>query len=402
MLSELDGETSIRNTEVPGAMVEVAGNRYTVRIDPLALPDEVMSATGMVSFDVYAQDPTDPFFSMTSVSVRAVVTAQGESAWTEPTDPTVDLTTEEGASRAPTAAIRHWKTTGHEYPTVRQYADEARVVEANVSKPTAEGVICDSEGCAPTRGAGPRTTFLVPSEASSGVGDDDETETGRFDAPVMSDVSEGGTSCPPGGLGDVYTTKRRVSTTIGTAYPIAKDTAWMTHTNGSSANFTTTVGVAWNNLGSFQQSGTRTVERGSGFEWDPKSYARSFRVGVVYQKVKAMFDRCGGQPYYVRWVPVGYRGGFGENTNGVSRPNWKHCVKITSTGIWWRKQSGGAAYTNNGGVKFAGVIGIDLSSARAYNAEAKLAYRIRLAGRRMCGSNTYPGNAAKVMERAKL
>lgn len=129
--------------------------------------------------------------------------------------------------------------------------------------------------------------------------------------------------------------------------------------------------------------------------------ARSFRVGISYRKVEGYYGRCPGDaPYWVKWEPHHYTGGYGENTDGVTRPDWDECVTIGSTGIWWRSRSDGSSYSHSAGVKFASVIGIDLSSKRAYNSEAKTGYLLKVRFRRMCGNNDDAGIAGKVMERS--
>jgi hypothetical protein len=405
ILAGLEGTASIHNSEVPEAMVETSGNNYVVRVDPALVPVEDISSTGVVTFEVYVQDPNGSTFGMTTASVRAVLTENGQYAWTDPTGPTVDLESYEGAARASTearSAFARSSTRGK--AAVVMYSRSVRAVTANVARPSVRGVICDSAGCAPSKHGRAAHKLVLAGSATGGRaradGDDGETEGGgTIDAPVIFEQPVASGGCPTGGPGDVYTsTKRNVSTTIGTAYPVGNDVAWMEHTSGSSAEFVGTYGIAWDGIGYFQQSGSKSVEKGAGFTWDGKKYERSFRVGVVYQKVDAMYDRCYGEPYYVKWVPVGYSGSFGENA-GLTRPGWNNCVTIGSTGTWWRTAATGSSYSLSTGVKFAGVIGIDMSSKRAYNAEAKLAYHVGLAGRRMCGSNDRPGMAGKVMER---
>lgn len=392
-VAALDGTASVQNSEVPAAMVEASGSHYTVRIDPAAVPAQDISGTGIVNFVIYAQDPRGARFSVGGGSARAVVTGDGSYAWVDPDAPTTDLIDHNSLTRRPIL---------QRGDSVTKYASVVRPVRIALSKPTARGVICDSAGCATTSKPSVRRIHVAGRTApvSARALDDGETEAGAIDAPVISELPRA-SSCPVGGRGDVYSTKRSVSTTIGTAYPVGGDKAWMRHTAGSATEFGTALGIATDIGGAFHQSSTRSVERSVGFTWDGQTYARSFRVGVIYQKVLAMFDRCSGGPYYTTWVPIGYNGGFGENTSGVTRPNWTHCVEIGATGRWDRKSSSGSAYSSSAGLKFASVIGIDLSSKRNYNAESVLSYQISVKGRRVCGSNAFPQQAAKVMERLK-
>ncbi|MCW2772413.1 MAG: hypothetical protein JWN91_739 [Nocardioides sp.] len=400
LIEAFTGAMSVQNSGLPASLVETSGNSYTVRIDPAALPPEVISDTGIVTFDVFAQDPDAARYTATTVSVRAVLNDDGTYSWTDPTGPSVDLDDGELAARIPASArTAYRRSLVPGASLVTKFAPRVRPVHANLAKPQAKGVICDSVGCAPTQHASGMHRMTVAED------DGGETEpSGAIDAPVITDGATAAADCGDvDGDGMWWTdVKRNVSSTIGTAYPVRDDPAWMSHESGSSSEFTSTFGIAWDNLGYFEESGTRTAEKGTGFDWDHKSYSRSFRVGVVYQKVEALFDRCpGATPYYTKWVPIGYSGGYNENTDGVSRPDWNHCVTIGSTGTWWRDASSGSSYSLSTGVKFAGVIGVDLSSKRAYNAEAKLGYHVGLVGRRMCGNDDVPGMSGKVMERSK-
>lgn len=406
-LATLGGTASVHNSEVPSASVRTSGNSYTVRIDPLAIPAEDISPSGIVNFVVYVQDPHGARFGVSSTSVRAVVTKDGGYTWTDPDGATTDLADGESAAKVPAVARRTFaRSLSGSVSQVRKYAYAAEPVHLNLPEPRVTGVICDAEGCAPTSAGSARRVPIggrVPALHTRALDADGETESGSIDAPVISEGLRS-SNCPVGGLGDVYSTKRSVSVTIGTAYPVGGDKAWMRHTIGSSAEYGATLGVASDAggiTGAFHQSSTRSIDRSVGFTWDGQTYARSFRVGVIYQKVLAMFDRCGGEPYFMTWIPIGYDGGFGENTSGVSRPDWTHCVSIKSVGRWDRSLTTGSAYTSSAGVKLASVIGLDLSSKRAYNAESILSYRIGVTGRRLCGSNTDPAHAAKVMERLR-
>jgi hypothetical protein len=394
ILESLDGEAVIVNSEVPASMIETSGNSYTVRIDPTLLPPDVVSSTGIVSFEVFAQDPERGRFGLAEVSVRVVQNEDGGYSWTDPLGPVTEVEAPE------TVATR----AGVGFALTSSRAKVLRSVRLVLPRPSARGVICGEGGCASTDAA--KATRRVPIAAGSLSSEPEDDGEVDGDAPIEAPIiSEGETAaageCNIDGDGMWWTnTKRNVSTTIGTGYPVGADTSKMSHSSGSSAEFTGSFGVAWDNIGIFTQSGTRAVERGSGFDWDSKSYARSYRVGLVYQKVKAMYDKpCDATPYYVKWVPIGYSGGFGENTDGVTRPDWNTCVRIGSTGTWWRDSSSGSSYSLSTGVKFAGVIGVDLSSKRAYNAEARLGYYIGVEGRRVCANTNPPGMASKVMER---
>lgn len=408
-VQNFDGPTSVFYSEVPAAMVETSGNSYTIRIDPAVIPPQDISATGVVNFNVYAEDPGRQTYSVTSASARAVVTRDGGYAWTDPVAPIQDLASSSPADRIPAAARALFSraSSAKARPTVSQFSRAPRAVRLTAAKPSIKGVICDSAGCATTDRAGSAQRVKLasaPARTYARALDDGETEDDTIDAPVIYDLPRA-TTCPAGGLGVVYGTKRVVDTTIGTAYPVGGDPAWMRAVSGSSKSLTASYGIAFakgNGSGTFSQSGTKAVDRSVGFTWDGKTYARAFRVGLVYQKVQQMTGRCPGDtPDWTQEIPTAYSGGFGENTSGVTRPDWTNCRAMGSTGLWERKDAAGTSYSTSGGVKFASVIGIDLSVTRAYNDEAVLSYKIGVVGRRMCGNNDLPGTAGKVMERFK-
>lgn len=117
--------------------------------------------------------------------------------------------------------------------------------------------------------------------------DDGDDDGSTADAPIIEDpVYQSGGCGFHGGAGDVYSTKRDVPTTVGTAYPVENDRAWMNAFSGASTEdrFIGTLGFA-SNLGgaSYSETGTKTVEKTVGFDWDPKSFSRSFAL-VSYIK----------------------------------------------------------------------------------------------------------------------
>jgi hypothetical protein len=310
---------SVDETDVPAAMVTTRGNAYTLRMDPTALPAADVSDTGIVTFDIYAQDPASPSYSVATVSVRAVITATGQYGWTDPLSGTftIDADTSANDRVPPSARATYERADSRSARSITKYAPTIRAVRVRMAAPHVEDRVCNDEGCAPARNSTTSDRWQISSI-------DDETESGEFD-------------------------------------------------------------------------------QSSGFEWDPKGYARSFRVGISYRKVEGegYYGRCPGDaPYWVKWEPHHYTGGYGENTDGVTRPDWDKCVTIGSTGIWWRSRSDGSSYSHSAGVKFASVIGIDLSSKRAYNSEAKTGYLLKVRFRRMCGNNDDAGIAGKVMERS--
>lgn len=81
-----------------------------------------------------------------------------------------------------------------------------------------------------------------------------------------------------------------------------------------------------------------------------------------------------------------------------SAPNWNtHCGPIAA-GSWYRGTVRGSDYSLSYGVKIKDVIGIDLSSRRAYSSGSRLYYKVPVR-RRLCGNDAVPAKAAKLRER---
>jgi hypothetical protein len=201
----------------------------------------------------------------------------------------------------------------------------------------------------------------------------------------------------PAGCSDRKLAQRTRSVTIGTTYPVGGDKAAMTVSSSTGATY----GTAWSirssgdSFGEFRAGEGKFTRSGWGFAWDGSARSRSYRKGVVYAKFLRDCVR-GCNDCYRFWKPMSETGGTGSNT-GIPRPDWGHCRHI-DRGLWWRDNANGHNYTYGSAVKFAGVIGIDLSISREYNSDQKLWYRATT-HRRMCGNNDNPATAGKVMMR---
>lgn len=375
---------SVHPVQLPDDAVRVLGNRYWVVLDPQTLPAATIGRTGLVNFEVMVQDPESPRFASTSASSRAVIGPDGSYTWTDPLTPTLDV-----SLASESALLAKARRDGVTNKLIETHVDST---VGNVAKPEAEGVLCVGQQCAPTAHAANADHVTVADAA--------RTDQFAIPGPVVDAKAK---SCHEGdGAGTVYGRTEIVPTTIGTAYPVQHDTAFMTFAMSSSSEFTASLGVGNDKVGHFQNSGTKTIERGNGFDWDPQPYARSFRVNVVYQQVSYYFDRCPpDEPYSVSWMPKQYTGGFGENRKGVERPQFTNCDSVSSQGTWWRHVTGGHDYSYGAGVKIAELIGIDLSVKRAYNQDALLGYKIHFKGDapRMCGNDDYAASAGKAMEK---
>ena len=199
----------------------------------------------------------------------------------------------------------------------------------------------------------------------------------------------------PAGCGDRKLGERTRSTTIGTTYPVGGDKASMSVSSSTGASYGTAYSMTNSDgvFGSFRASAGKFTRSSWGFDWDASAQSRSYRKGILYGKFLRSCAR-GCDECFRFWKPIGETGGTGSNT-GIDRPDWGHCRHI-DPGTWWRDNSGGNNYSYGGAVKFASVIGIDLSISREYNSSQKVWYKATH-DRRMCGNDDYPAMAGKVM-----
>lgn len=359
---------------LPGSAVTLVGDQYQLSVAPQELPADTVGDSGLVTFQVVALDADATPLGLTSATVRAVYDSGGSLQWVDPLAPT------EGVSVFAGGAVP---------------ADPPLSVAASDSY------------------LGPVTadlTALPGVSVPASVLDDDEVEPPGADDVIdtnddvaqqeVNSLAVTTSSCTPGqGAGNVKVAEKTVWGTIGTGYPVDGNWSKMSYTDTTSVDFTATLGVASDSGGIWQQSATESKARGTGFNWAQKTYARSYRVGLDYGKIAHYYDRCPpSPPYYKTWEPLRYAGNYGEN-DGIQRPDWNTCRGFTSDGDWWRSDSTGSAYSLSYGVKMANTIGIDLSTRRNYNSEAKLGYWVK-AGQRLCGNGgNPPGTAGKVMQR---
>jgi hypothetical protein len=340
---------------LPSQSVTLTGHSYRVAIDPDDLPASTVSDFGLVNFEILAQSPDSPTFGVAWASARAVADGDGAAAWAGPLAP----------DGSPTGGV---------------------VVDV---RPSIPGVLCAGLSC--STGFSPAAKLPVDGGAASSLS---AKPVGTRSAESLAG------SCPAGGAGNVKAGVETGPATVGASYPIAGDTSWMTFANGSSAVFETELGVADNSVGFMEQTGRQSLDRSFGFDWDKKGTQRTYSVEVEYQLIKHYFDRCPPEkPYFKSWKPIRFTGGLGAHP-GQPHPDYSHCVTIASAGTWWRQLDNGHSYSLSAGVKVPG-IGISLSSTRAYNQEARLAYRLARKAR-LCGSDDVPPRAGKLEEESYL
>lgn len=326
--------------EITAVAVVASGASFSVSVSPEEVPATVIDDDGITFFNVMVL--TDRGTYQAEASVRAVAGPEGEGQWADPEAP-VALT---AASRAVTARVGNLRL-----PVSRS----VRSKTVHISK----------------------FTKVAPAKAKG------------FPAARRAPT-------PPAGCTYTKILSMVRSTTIGTTYPVGVDTATMVVNSSTGASYgiavTTKIGTKWS---AFQASSEKFTQSGWGFQWAGYDASRSYRKGVEYGLFQ-LSCVVGCAACSRSWYPIGETGGTGEN-RGIERPDWGNCQSV-SKGQWWRDSSSGTAYINGAAVDFSGVIGIDLSIERQYNSSQKIVYNLD-AGRRMCGSNTWPSTAGKVMSR---
>lgn len=321
---------------ITDASVEMSPGSYVASFDPSALPADYVQEGGIVDLRIAFEGNGRAW--MTEKSVRVVSLPSGEEVWTDPVD-----------------------TSG--------IVDEAHEVALRSQ-------------------AGGRTAIPVLAAEGEPEFEDDGIMTDGDEYVETPPVI--GRDCVKYGPYSAYTR----SATIGTTYPVGNDKARMIVESSDGATYgmaskTNIAGAEW------ESDGSKFTKTNWGFEWTWGGGDRSYRKGIEYGYT---WLRCGGTKVSEGYEPMGETGGTGLNP-GITRPDWKTYCPNVSNGNWWREDSNGTAYAYGAAVKIADVLGINLSIRRQYTTDQKLVYDISGGNKRMCGSNTWPAKAGKVMER---
>ena len=329
-------------TEVRPARLVVEDNSFAAYLSPEQSPAAALDDRGVGFWQVMVQTEQGTFAS--SVSLQAVVLPDGRSRWARTDAPTMRP-----------SSVR-----------LRMRHGQSRSVPV-VTAANAGPVRMSAFGRLPATAPAARTASHDPQP-------------------------------PPGCAYKKLATRVRPAT-IGTTYPVGGDAATMVVSSSTGASY----GVAFSmtdrkgKWGTFEAGQSKYTQSAWGFEWAPSAKSRSYRKGVEYGLFETTCAR-GCVKCQRQWIPIGETGGTGSNTKGVNRPTWTKCVPVVK-GRWWRDRSDGRAYDYDAGVKFAEVIGIDLSVTRQYNKSQKLVYDLKKT-RRMCGSGgVWPSKASKIMAR---
>ncbi|WP_282701106.1 hypothetical protein [Streptomyces sp. CC219B] len=327
--------------KLPSSAVTTSGDQFTLNIDPKTLPAKYVGADGNVTVDVVAEDGKGGA-GLTMATARVVSAADGGKRWADP----MQSVGEDNRTRAAAAEA----SDGLGPVTMDPLELESTAATRKAA-----------------RDAGPQCSVGAKAAAA---------EAGPVE--VMATL--------------VDSSKRWV--TIGTTYPVGGDTATLDFTSSASTKY----GIATNISGDWKAGGSKSAEAGFRFKWSKSSKNRGYKTEVLYGKYRYTSGGCGGSAIYHKWQPRYETGGTDSYT--ADAPNWGNCVKIND-GLWQRIRKDGRDYELAGGVKIKNLIGIDLTSERAYATTHKLNYNVTGGNKKMCGNNGEPSKAGKVQERKR-
>lgn len=348
--------------QLPGRALVADSGAVELRLNPSDVPGAFVEPGGLVTVNVHFESSAHRLVGDHMLTLR-MVNWEGKPVWLDPRETVRDLQRRPG--------IRMPKLTGTEVPghlrangriTARSLAKSVPAARMNIVRAPRGMRLGEARG------------LRLTSSSSDPIG------------------GVGYTACK-------WLNKRTKRwATIGTSYPLSRSKSWLTHSNSSSSTFGTA--ASFDKGVSFSAAGSRTTQDDWGQNFAKRSVNRSFRVRVRYRMMRCAYYYAGKFRYEKsrRWVARNQTGG--TDTYRLSKkPNFKRCEPIAA-GDWWRGRVKGKDYTLSYGVKFKGMIGVDLSSRRSYTNGAKLYYD-HPRKRRVCGNNADPSRAGKVRERRK-
>jgi hypothetical protein len=321
---------------IDDAEVTVDSGVFEARVNPAEIPAAYVDPQGIVDFEVYGTD--------------------GDSGWI--TDVSARITHEVGT---PTTD-KFWTDPGDSAPLLVTSAKPSSKTNGNIRVPKKAG-----------RGALARSTELEDDGVT--VGDFTEVPDTTFSGCVQADTGESATRWA----------------TIGTSYTVGSSTGWISVSTSVGAKY----GVGVSTGGGFSANGTLWADGGWSKTWNDYSGSRSYQKQIRYEK---FVKTCGvpGWTYTTTyWKPQNETGGTDHN-DGIDRPDWTHCVP-EDPGPWARDAANGYAYSYGSAVKFASLIGIDLSIEKNWSSNQSLNYNIHGDNQRACGNNADPSLAGKIM-----
>jgi hypothetical protein len=185
--------------------------------------------------------------------------------------------------------------------------------------------------------------------------------------------------------------------TVGEVYTGPNATGDLKYLSGS----TSTVGVGFSasgEYGSFEAGGASTVSSTSEVNFPTQGQGRLtvFRTTFGWKKFELF---CFAYPYGP-WMSAGFEARAVEFQGGTSQytaatpPSATYCTSYLKGSSFSKDTATAIQFTN--GAKIGSFIGIDLSTRTGFNASTKITFTFVNAGR-LCGSNGYPPQAARVV-----
>jgi hypothetical protein len=337
--------------------VQQAGASYSVAVDPTQIPSRYLDPAGIVTFQITAQDPATGAVLTTVASARGVrVGADSPPVWADP------VASADGVAQTT-------QTASGSTNTMTATSSDGLPVLASAA---ADGVGVTDPGAL--------TPIVAPAKGGGLVGQ-----------PTAQAATAG--NCVGPGAHMMKKASKLVYATLGTTYPVGKSKAFMMVSASQGAAYGSGLSVS-GKYGTWSASGTKHSDGNWSKTWLGSSSSRSYQKQVEYFKWEYQFldSRCN----YFRWIANQETGGTTSNT-GIARPDFGNCVP-EDPGPWARTDSKGTSYSYDAAVKFSSVIGVDLSISRNYSTSQFVQYDI-VGRKRLCGSDTWPTKAGKIMEK---
>lgn len=364
---------------LPKEVVQVDGDRYTVAVDPAAIPAENIADDGLVTFRIDILAAGGDLFGSAITSVRTHTPSGSDQAqWVDP----LEYLGESDGSKVDSApgASDSLEGVAPESPTGSETA----------------GLTPDDESTepetAPVNGL-PTDVNVAMADATGYLNESGACEEGECSPENLADVPQTPNLSFHVG-GNPYCTLLRTSdrwSTVGTSYPVGGHTSWLTHTSSTSSSMGTAMSSD-NKYGSFSENGMKSTTNSWGQNFPAQSYDRSYRIETRYGNYK-----CTSYWTIYGWEPM-RQNGYTWSYRLDSKPNWNTYCGPIAAGEWWRGEERGKDYSLSYGVKIAGLIGVDLTTRRSYSSGSRLYYDAPVR-RRLCGNNDDAGVASKLRER---
>lgn len=343
-------------------------HQLVVRLAGSSVPRAFRSAQGVVDLTIHAWSPDSSWTTTLSAQALTIASTGADragSTWADPQDARAVI----DKSRAASSVV----SFGHGTAAIDENA--ARRAVGRIASTVVESL---SQLSPPTFTSGTNTAGSRRSTSA------------RIVSP----------HCPDGGQGPHQTqllSAKIAWATIGTSYPVGRDTAWMDVTSSSSNGASYGGALAYSGVGP-TASGEAFASGDWSFTWTRSGRSRSYRKQIEYTRYREYNYLSGPGCDHVRWIPYRETGGTSYNTAGVYRPNWTICARVSS-GTWSRGTSQGYKYEYGEAVKVKDVLGIDLGIDRSYSRSQTLSYNITGRNKLLCGNDDKPAYAGKIMEK---